>query len=145
MPKWRGLILALVAFTVAYSAAYLATNWIAVYLLDWWDPKFDGRRGNIVFGQEIMPFFVVVAVVSFLFAVSFHWPWLRIAQSKTLVWASAGGAVLAHSAEFLLNVALRDVDGGAALTVINWILLLSGPAVFSGSMFALAQYLSPQA
>ena len=138
MTKWRGLTLALIAFTFAYSAAYEATNWISVYLLDWWDPKFGGRRGNIDFGHMLMLPFVVVALVSFLFALVFHWPWLRTAPSKPVMWASAGGALLANSAVFLFNLALREVDGGSALAVINWILLLGGPAIFSGCMFALA-------
>jgi hypothetical protein len=136
----QGPGLAIVAFTVTYAAAYEVTNWGTVYLLDWWDPKFGDRLGNVAVGHQIMPLFLVVAVASFLVAVRWHRLWLRTAPNKLVVFATVTGAFLVQSIELLWGLAFRDVQTGPATTIAGWILLLGGPALFSGAAFAFARW-----
>jgi len=139
MSGWRLLLVAFAAFVVTYAAGFEATTWISVYLLDWWDPKFGDQAGNIRFDHQIMPLFVAVAFFPFVPAVALHRRWIQTARPRTVAWASAAGALLSHSAQFLFGVATRDRPVSGVLMIVGWSLLLAGPAVFGTTAFALAR------
>lgn len=138
MSRGRLLLVAFAAFAVTHAAGFEATTWISVYLLDWWDPKFGDRAGNIRFSHEIMPLFVAVSIFSFAPAVALHWRWIQTARPRTVAWASAAGALLSHSAQFLFGVATRDRPVSGVVMIVGWSLLLAGPAAFGTAAFALA-------
>jgi hypothetical protein len=134
----RLLLITFAAFAVTHAAAFEATTWVSVYLLDWWDPKFGDQAGNIRFSHQVMPLFVAVAILSFAPAVALHRRWIQTARPRTVAWASAAGAILSHSAQFLFGVATRDRPVSSAVMIVSWSLLLAGPAVFGSAAFALA-------
>jgi hypothetical protein len=139
MSRGRLLLIAFAAFAGAHAAGFEATTWISVYLLDWWDPKFGDQAGNIRFDHQIMPLFVAVGIFSFAPAVALHRRWIQTARPRTVAWASAAGAILSLSAEFLFGVATRDRPASGAVMIVGWTLLLAGPAVFGTTAFALAR------
>src|SRR5437588_12230176 len=70
-----------------------ATDWIAVYWLGEWDPKF-GRSGSLQLANQLLPYVIAVALVSHLVAILARWRWLRVADLRRVVAVPAGSAGL---------------------------------------------------
>jgi hypothetical protein len=134
----RRYVLAVLSFTAAYAVAYEASNWGTIYLLDWWDPKFGDRRGNIAFGHEIMPFFLIVALISFLAGAASRWKRIGTAQSGLVAWSSAVVALVSQSALLLGGWLTKGSHGTVWVTISAWTLLLAGPAVLTMIVFTVA-------
>ena len=124
----RKRLIAVGTFIAAYAVAYEAGSWGTVYLLDWWDPKFGNQRGNIAFGRDIMTFFLMIAVLSFLAGSAVHWRWIDSAQPGLLASSSAAVAVLSHSALLMFSILTREFHGYAWSMIGGLAFLFGGPA-----------------
>jgi hypothetical protein len=73
-----------------YAVAGALTNRFSVWYLDFWDPKFHDRAGNVAVADQALPIFVGLATFSFLlgFAVSMT----GLGSVRSLVAALAGAS-----------------------------------------------------
>jgi hypothetical protein len=126
-------------FLTAYAAVWEAQNWIGVYWLDWWDPKFGSKQGNIAFGHEIMPLFLLAALVSWTIGTSIHWRWIRHARTADVALANAIAGIVSAAAPFWFSVALRNAPPNRMITTASLTLVLAGPAFFTASAIGLAR------
>lgn len=131
LAPWLSLLL----FAAVYAAAFEAVDWVSVYVLDWWEPKFLSREGNIQFGREIMPLFLAASTVSYAFGAARHWRALAITPATRVLAVGAITAVLAVAVLFGFGVATRGTHGGLFVSVCGLGLLISGPAAFAAALF----------
>jgi hypothetical protein len=128
--------LAVMSFLAAYTAEYEAQNWIGVYWLDWWDPKFGSKEGTIAFGNEILPFFLSAAMVSWTIGTIFVTRSMLAASTARVVYGNAMAGILAAAVPFCLSVAARDqpaLEFPARLAVLA--ITLAGPGLFVAVIF----------
>jgi hypothetical protein len=127
--------LSLLAFAATYAAAFEASDWISVYVLDWWDPKFGNRQGNLQFGREIMPLFVIVSTLSFAVGAAAFWGRLRKAATSRVLLTGIVAAILAEGLLFGFGLATRRSAGDQLVRFCGFALLFGSPALFGAASF----------
>jgi hypothetical protein len=114
---------------------YEAQNWIGVYWLDWWDPKFGSRRGNIAVGHEMMPFFLLAAAIAWTIGAAFVWRSMLAASTARVLWRNAAAGTLAATVPFCLSVALHDTPQSDFLSLFMLAVTFCGPGLFAAAFF----------
>src|SRR5688572_28935027 len=124
-----GIVLLLVTFVVLAAGIGEIGNWISVYWLGLWDPKFGDQRGNIEIGRQALPIFLAVAVASCCGGAWSHRSWLNTRLAK----AVSAGAITSVALGLLfwgLVSATRNLNGAAESVsiFIGQLIVFAGPA-----------------
>jgi hypothetical protein len=122
-----GLILCLCSFAVVYAATSEVGNWVTVYWLDFWDPKFHDQQGNIAVGRQVLPILVAIASTSCFIGARKHGARLNT-RMKSAIASGVVSGFLSSAAFFAWVAITRHLRGRfeAIAIFIGQLLFLAG-------------------
>jgi hypothetical protein len=142
MHRTIDVFFAAVLFSAVYVATYEAQNWVTVYWLGEWDPKFGTESGAIAFGHSVLPFVFLPALLAWSVASAIHAGWLSRASAGISAAAHAIAGLVAATAPFWFARALGDALPSGLATGL--LLIVVTPAIGIAALFAVLRWRVPQ-
>jgi len=130
--SWR-LGISSLSFPAGFVLTYKISNYLIVYYFDWWDSKFQDRAGALRFGNDLLPIFLIIAILSYIVALIVERQWFR-RQSAAMI-ALIGGlvSIIQETMELLMALASRHANPssglGQATNLIRLLWVFAGPAL----------------